>query len=259
MAAALHKQTSYELAEIWQFPVKGFPGYHTHTVSLQTNQLLPVDRRFAVSNGHPASHKKLDEGWLSKRHFVQQLSEERLAGLSFMIDEENGCIRLSDRTGLQAEAPLDEAGPVMAQLQALLPDRFEERPRLCRLDTAGYTDTNAPWITLAGSASLADFADVTHTAADNRRFRLNLIIRTDTAFEEFDWIGKQISIGQVRLEIIEPVGRCAAINVDPETAERNADHLRTMRQVYGHTDLGVFARVITDGPISLGDTVTLRS
>ena len=259
MADTRAQQTNHKLTEIWQFPVKGFPGQHFGSVALQTDQLLPVDRRFAVSNGHPASHAKLDEGWLSKRHFVQLLSEERLAGLSFEIDEASGRICLSDRAGLRAEAPLDEAGPVMDQLQALLPDRFTERPRLCRLDTGGYTDTHAPWITLGGSASLADFGNVTHTAADNRRFRLNLIVSTDTAFEEFEWIGKTISIGEAKLEIIEPVGRCAAINVDPETAQSEDDYLRTMRQVYGHTDLGVFARVISDGVISLGEEVLVNS
>ena len=254
-----NKQTTCELAEIWQFPVKGFPGQSYSSVTLQTDRLLPADRRYAVSNGQPASHNKLAEGWLSKRHFVQLLSEARLAGLSLTIDEKSGRISLSDSSGVRADAPLDEAGPVMDQLQALLPDRFEERPRLCRLDAGGYTDTDAPWITLAGSQSLADFAHVTHTAADNRRFRLNLIVSTSTAFEEFDWIGKTISIGEARLEIIEPVGRCAAIDVDPETSRREDDHLRTMRQVYGHTDLGVFARVIKGGTISPGSTVQLDS
>ena len=124
MTDELHKQTSYQLAEIWQFPVKGFPGQHYQSVTLQTDQLLPADRRYAVSNGHPASHKKLAEGWLSKRHFVQLLSEARLAGLSLKIDEESGRISLSDNSGARSDAPLDEArsgdgpaaGPVARQI-----------------------------------------------------------------------------------------------------------------------------------------------
>ena len=247
------------LAEIWQFPVKGFPGQTYRTVTLSADQLMPSDRRFAVSNGHPASHEKLATGWLSKRHFVQLLSEERLAGLQLIVDEAAGRICFRDETNVLAEAPLDEAGPVMASLYSLLPDRFPEQPRLCQLAHGGYTDTDAPWITLGGTASLADFAHTTHTAADNRRFRLNLIINTTTPFEEFDWVGKTISIGSATLEVIDPVGRCAAINVDPATGQREDDHLRTMRQVYGHTDLGVFARVISGGTISPGADVHLIS
>ena len=39
--------------------------------------------------------------------------------------------------------------------------------------------------------------------------------------------------------------------------QREDDHLRTMRQVYGHADLGVFGRVVSGGVISLGAKVQL--
>ena len=42
------------------------------------------------------------------------------------------------------DAPLDEAGPMMAQLQALLPDRFAEQPRLLRLAAGDYTTQTRP-------------------------------------------------------------------------------------------------------------------
>ena len=59
----------------------------------------------------------------------------------------------------------------MDRLHALLPDRFQLTPRLCRLLNGGYTDTQAPWVSLGGTASLGDFGQVTHTSVDNRRFR----------------------------------------------------------------------------------------
>ena len=85
------------LAEIWQYPFKGFPGQRFASVEVLPDQLLPADRRFAVSNGHPVSHEKLNEGWLSKRHFIQLLSEPRLA-VRLTYDESNE-IQLSDKTG----------------------------------------------------------------------------------------------------------------------------------------------------------------
>ena len=147
----------------------------------------------------------------------------------------------------------------MDRLHALLPDRFQLTPRLCRLSNGGYTDTQAPWISLGGTASLADFSKVTHTSVDNRRFRLNLIIETQTPFEEFEWAGKHICIGDVELEIIEPVGRCAAINVDPDTADASQNHLRTMLQIYGHTNFGMFARIVKKGTLIQGANMHLIS
>ena len=147
----------------------------------------------------------------------------------------------------------------MDRLHALLPDRFQLAPRLCRLSNGGYTDTQAPWISLGGTASLADFKKVTQTPMDNRRFRLNLIIETQTPFEEFDWAGKHICIGDVELEIIEPVGRCAAINVDPDTADASQNHLRTMLQIYGHTNFGMFARIVKQGTLIQGANMQVIS
>ena len=251
--------TPYRLTEIWQYPFKGFPGQRYAHVDATPDQLLPADRCFAVSNGHPVSHYKLDQGWLNKRHFIQLLSEPRLAELTLTYDDKKNLIFLTDKTGATLSAQADNAGPVMDRLNELLTDRFQLTPRLCRLAAGGYTDTQAPWVSLGGTASLTDFGRKTHTLADNRRFRLNLIIETQTPFEEFDWAGRHIFIGDVELEVIEPVGRCEAINVDPETPSAEQDHLRTMRQVYGHTDFGMFARIVKKGRLAEGTEMHLIS
>jgi uncharacterized protein YcbX len=258
MNASDQSITPYNLAEIWRYPVKGFPGQRFASFDVFPDRLLPGDRSFAVSNGHPASHKKLDEGWLSKRHFVQLLSEPRLAGLTLAYDDAGNQIQLSDKTGTVLSASAEQAGPVMERLRDLLPGRFQLTPRLCRLNDSGYTDTQAPWISIGGTASIADFGHVTHTLPDNRRFRLNLVLETQTPFEEFDWAGKHIQIGDVELEVIERVGRCAAINIDHEKIEIKQDHLRTMRQVYGHTDLGMFARIVKRGTLVQGADMRLN-
>ncbi len=251
--------TSYRLTEIWQYPFKGFPGQRYAHVEANPNQLLPADRCFAVSNGHAASHDKLDQGWLSKRHFVQLLSEPRLAGLTLTYDDTEDLIHLTEKTGTVLTVPANKARPVMDRLYEILTGRFQLTPRLCRLATGGYTDTQAPWISLGGTASLSDFSHQTLTPSDNRRFRLNLIIETQTPFEEFDWAGRHICIGNVELEVIEPVGRCAAINVDPDSTNADHDHLRTMQQIYGHTDLGMFARIVKKGRLAEGAEVCFIS
>ena len=251
--------TPYRLTEIWQYPFKGFPGQRYAHVDATPNQLLPADRCFAVSNGHAVSHDKLDQGWLSKRHFIQLLSEPRLAGLTLTYDDKKDIIHLTDKTGTVLTVPANKAGPVMDRLCELLTGRFQLTPRLCRLTTGGYTDTQAPWISLGGTASLSDFSHRTLTPLDNRRFRLNLIIETQTPFEEFDWAGRHICIGNVELEVLEPVGRCAAINVDPDTTNIDNDYLQTMRQIYGHTDLGMFARTVKKGRLAEGAKVDFIS
>ena len=144
MSASDQTSTPCRLAEIWQYPFKGFPGQRFTSVKVIADQILPADRRFAVSNGHPVSHEKLNEGWLNKRHFIQLLSEPRLAELTLTYDEITDRIQLTDSTGAAISTAAREAEQVMDRLHALLPDRFQLTPRLCRLSNGGYTDTQAP-------------------------------------------------------------------------------------------------------------------
>ena len=43
--------------------------------------------------------------------------------------------------------------------------------------------------------------------------------------------------------------------MNPETAERDADPVRELRQLYGHADLGIHAEVIEGGRFAVGDAI----
>ncbi len=53
--------------------------------------------------------------------------------------------------------------------------------------------------------------------------------------------------------------RCAAVNVDPVTAERDMNIPQALMQMYDHADCGVYAQVIAGGTITTGDPVELSS
>ena len=158
-----------------------------------------------------------------------------------------------------AEAPIKDRASLSKALYDFMPDAFTSQPILSQLAQGGYSDTAAPWITIGGSASLAAFARLTGTETSASRFRLNLILSTDTEFIEHGWAGKIITIGNVHLEIIEPVGRCGAISVNPQTCKRERDYLPEMEQAWGHTELGMFARIYIGGVLRCGDILAIDS
>jgi hypothetical protein len=53
----------------------------------------------------------------------------------------------------------------------------------------------------------------------------------------------------------EPIGRCRATGANPVTGEQDADTMGALDTHFGHTDFGIFARVIAGGRIALGDEV----
>ena len=49
--------------------------------------------------------------------------------------------------------------------------------------------------------------------------------------------------------------RCAAVNVDPDTAERDLAIPQALQRRLGHGDCGIYAEVIAGGSIAVGDAI----
>jgi uncharacterized protein YcbX len=79
------------------------------------------------------------------------------------------------------------------------------------------------------------------------------------AWHEFELLDQTLAIGEVRLKVVKRIVRCAAINVDPETAARDLNIPPALIRHLGHNECGIYAEVIADGTIATGDAVTLSS
>ncbi|MFZ7091644.1 MOSC domain-containing protein [Primorskyibacter sp. 2E233] len=86
------------------------------------------------------------------------------------------------------------------------------------------------------------------------RWRGNIWFDGAAAWEEFDWIDKEIQIGEAVLRVRERTDRCLATHNNPETGLRDHDVLRAL-DTWGHRDFSVRAEVIRDGRVSQGDKV----
>lgn len=91
---------------------------------------------------------------------------------------------------------------------------------------------------------------------DKRRFRANLLLSVDDTHIEQDWIGKQLVVGDARLEVVASCQRCSLITIDPDTFERDSSLLQL---VYEEWDacFGVYASVIQTGTLRVGQSVCI--
>ena len=243
---------------IWQYPIKGVGGSSLSCARLSVHPVLSGDRRYALSTKSTRVAQFEDNFWFQKTHFLQLVKTEALAALRCQLDHEQVIIHTAGTKNFQGNLahPSDRA-----KCQSFIAN-FLQMPnssalRIHKIDNGAYTDQSAPLISIGGSASLAAFATATKTTTDERRFRLNIILNTDTPFVENHWCGALLQIGGAVIEIVNHVGRCAAINVDPETAKRQPNHLPTMRKRFGHNNLGIFGRVIRAGALQIGDSASL--
>jgi MOSC domain-containing protein len=87
------------------------------------------------------------------------------------------------------------------------------------------------------------------------RFRANLYLEGWPAWREFELLGQTLAIGEARLKVVKRITRCAAINVDPDTAARDLDIPSALMRRLGHNECGIYAEVILGGRIAVGDAI----
>jgi GntR family transcriptional regulator/MocR family aminotransferase len=126
-------------------------------------------------------------------------------------------------------------------------------PRLVRAETGGhFMDKPDNVISLINLATVRSLEEQWGFEIDPLRFRANVYIDGAQPWEEFDWIGRDIAIGDAVLRVDRRNGRCGATNVNPRTARRDLDIPGSLRTAFGHKDLGVYLITRKTGTISIG-------
>ena len=85
----------------------------------------------------------------------------------------------------------------------------------------------------------------------------SILIDGVNAWEEFNWIGKNITIGEAVLKVFKRTQRCAATNVNHANAQRDINIPYEINSHYGHLDLGIYAKVTQSGLISVLDKLNI--
>ncbi len=247
---------SITLTDICRYPVKGLSADHLDHVVLSTGRGLPADRSYALAHGAVA----LTPGWHSKASFLTLEKHEKLAQLKVRYDAETQVLAI-DRGGKQVVQ-----GQVATAMGQMLIGQFfasfmagEARgtPKLMAAKDFSYSDCEEELISIINLASVRDLERVVRAPVDPGRFRGNLYLEGAAAWREMDWVGKTITIGEARLSVVGPIKRCAATNVDPETAARDLNIPLTLKRGFGHLQMGIFARVSEGGTIAVGEQLAL--
>jgi hypothetical protein len=110
-------------------------------------------------------------------------------------------------------------------------------------------------VSIINLASVAAVEGLVDWAVHPLRFRANMYVTGWPAWHEFELLDRTLAIGDVRLKVVKRIRRCAAVNVDPETAVRDLEIPRTLERRLGHADCGIYAEVIAGGEIAVGDEV----
>ena len=241
------------VAGLWRHPIKSHGSEAMERVTVTEGRALPFDRQWAVA--HEAA-KLPEHGWASCRNFSIGSKAPGLMAISAKTDETTGRVTLThpDLGTLELD-PDTEGDSLIAWAGGLIPEGRAQSTRVVRAETQAWTDTPFPSISLASLASLDALAERVGQPLDPRRFRINIWIDGAAPWDEFGWVGQEITVGGVRFRAEEPITRCLATTANPETGARDADTLGALEAGWGHKDLGIYLTALSSGDVALGDEV----
>lgn len=250
---------SIVVSGLYRYPVKGLSADALPAVELRPGRTIAQDRRFAIAHGtapiDPAAPR-----WLPKAHFLQLMTNPRLAALGAEYDEGSTTLVLKrgGRTVARGDLSTQTGRTVIEQFfAAYMSVELRGAPRLVDRGEQAFSDADAPFVSIINQASVTDLGRVVGSPVDPARFRGNILVEGASPWAEFGWVGRRLRIGAAELTVEERIGRCAATNVDPATGQRDMTVPRDLLRGFGHDDCGVYARVTVGGSVAAGDTVTV--
>ena len=115
-------------------------------------------------------------------------------------------------------------------------------------------------ISMVSQATLDHLSATYGDALDLRRFRINIIVDSfdETPYVEDTWIDYSVSFGNqadaTKVLPVRPIKRCVMVNIDPDSAERDADVLKSVLKSRDNC-VGTYAWPRHVGEISVGDPI----
>lgn len=243
---------------LFRYPVKGLSAEPLDRVAVAPGEALPFDRAWAIENG-PSGFDPDAPRHFPKIAFLMLMRNERLAELATRFDEESRVLSVARNGATLAEGSLDTAEGRRA-LEAFFDDWCADDlrgpARIVSAPEHTFSDSASWVVSLINLASVEAIEAAIGAPVHPLRFRGNLHVDGLPAWQEFDWVGREIAIGGVRFRVKKRIDRCAATNVDPETGRRDLQIPKSLLTVFGHVDCGVYLEALSAGTIARGDAIS---
>ncbi len=249
------------LASIYRYPVKGLSPERLSSADLRAGEVLGGDRLYAIENG-PSGFDPQAPRWMPKIKFLCLMRNARLAALAARYDDETAVL------SIERDGELLAAGDLKTPTgRRAIEDFFESYMssekrgafRLLQAPGHSFSDLAKKVVSIINLDTVEDFFGALGHEVHPLRFRANLYLAGLPAWSEFDLIGKTLAIGEARLKIIKRIERCAATEVNPDTALRDIDIPEILCRRRGDADFGVYAEVTAAGKIAESDPVEIPS
>jgi uncharacterized protein YcbX len=248
-----------QVSELFRHPIKAHGCEALTHVTLAAGKTFPWDRVWAVAH-EAARIDPAGANWAACANFSRAAKAPALMAIRARLDEAANVVHLSHpQLGAVSGNPdlAADAAKLIAWAKPLMPEGRAQSAFIAKAADRGMTDTPYPSISINSRDTLAALSAAAGAELSPLRFRANIWVEGLVPWQEFDWVGRELRIGDARLTVRERIGRCLATAANPDTGERDLDTLGLLKQACGAQDFGVYAEVVTGGDIRTGDRIEI--
>ncbi|MGY4303865.1 uncharacterized protein YcbX [Bradyrhizobium sp. USDA 4369] len=260
MTAAMSQISPARITGLYRYPIKGLTPEPLQAAPLRAGQTLPADRRYALENG-PTGFDPEAPVWKPKTAYLMLMRNERLAGFKTFFEDATNVLTIRKDGAIVAAGDLESVDG-RAAIESFFAREFADELRgPARLLSGGgysFTDLARKVVSIINLASIAEIEQMVGATVHPLRFRANIYVTGWPAWHEAALLGETLRIGAARLKVVKTTTRCAAVNVDPDTAVRDLDIPPALMKHRGNNECGIYAEVIEAGDIALGDELAVQ-
>jgi hypothetical protein len=245
------------IASLYRYPVKGLSGERLKAVSLGPRETFPGDRMYALENG-PSGFDPGSPTWQPKSKFLCWMKNARLAALDTRYDDASHIftIRQGGETVLKENlASEDGRHALEAFFETFMEEEKRGPIRLLQAPDHSFSDLARKVVSLINLSTLAALEDQLGQPVHPLRFRANIYFDGMPAWSEHGLVGETLEIGSLRAKVVKRTSRCAATEVNPETASRDIPIPEILLKSRDNLDLGIYAEIVSPGEIAAGDAL----
>lgn len=238
---------------LFRYPIKGFSAEALAQADLVPGRAIAQDRRWVVENG-PSGFDPEAPQYVPKMKFAVLAAHPVVAAARTRVAGTALSASAPGRPDFQGDLGADAGREGFAGwVRDLLGEDAREGVRVLQAPDYQFLDHPAGHVSIVNLASVRDLEARIGRPVDPLRFRANLYVEGWPPWVENGWKGRNVLLGFARATVFAPIVRCAATEVDPETAKRDMPLVEHLFEQYGHRDCGIYVQVTHGGTVRVGD------
>ena len=255
-------QMNCKLSSIYYSPIKSLSFVNKPSCEIKKGIGIINDRIFALSRNLELDQAKIIEKEAHKRKLINFLTLKNTPVLNkynFSYKENKLILIKGGKELIKIE--LKDASLLIEKLMKL-EDTLKGPTFLLMNKQIPFFDTTnsnniSNTISLINLKSIEDFEKKINHKVEFERFRANFYVEGIKAWDECNWIGRQIKINNTSFEVIKSIPRCSATNLQPYNDVSDINLPSLLKKEYGNIDMGIYLRPLNDGMVNIGEKVNL--